>query len=95
MPTSFDFFGYLTSSGGYVYGQIPDGNPFGFIGTGATYPQYFAVGNTSLATPSFPFADVQPQTASTPEPSTLPVLVIGILGLARVVQYRNWRKAHA
>ena len=33
IPASFLFFGYLTSSGGYVYGQAPNDNGGAFIGT--------------------------------------------------------------
>ncbi len=51
IPSSFVFFGYLTSSGGYIYGQIPtDNNIGGFAGTNATATQYFAVGNTGNGT---------------------------------------------
>src|SRR5215469_9216007 len=67
IPASFVFFGYLTSSGGYVYGQAPSDNPGQFIGTLATYTQYFAVTNTgngastplfSMEQPGFPSADI-------------------------------------
>jgi signal transduction histidine kinase len=46
LPTHFVFFGYLTSSRGYVYGQVPNDNPGVFIGTGATYTQYYNISNT-------------------------------------------------
>jgi signal transduction histidine kinase len=46
LPTHFVFFGYLTSSRGYVYGQVPNDNPGLFIGTGATYTQYYNISNT-------------------------------------------------
>lgn len=48
-PASFAWFGYLASSGGYVYGQVPfgNGNNGGTIGTAATYPQYYIVRDTS------------------------------------------------
>ena len=36
IPASFVFFGYLTSSGGYVYGQAPPDNPGAVVGTNAT-----------------------------------------------------------
>ena len=39
IPSQFNFFGYLTSSGGYVYGQVPNDNTGAFIGTGAQYTQ--------------------------------------------------------
>jgi hypothetical protein len=60
MPTSFDFFGYLVSSGGYVYGQAPSDNPGAFIGTSATYTHYFVVTDTSLTRPSPPFGTEGP-----------------------------------
>ncbi len=46
LPTHFVLFGYLTSSRGYVYGQVPNDNPGLFIGTGATYTQYYNISNT-------------------------------------------------
>ena len=60
IPSSFVFFGYLTSSGGYVYGQAPSDNPGTFIGTSATYTQYFAVLNTGDGTSTSPFSLEQP-----------------------------------
>jgi signal transduction histidine kinase len=46
LPTHFAFFGYLTSSRGYAYGQVPNDNPGLFIGTGANYTQYYNISNT-------------------------------------------------
>ena len=61
MPSSFVFFGYLTSSGGYVYGQAPtDNNISGFIGTSASATQYYAIVNTGNGTSTPPFSDEQP-----------------------------------
>lgn len=60
MPSSFVFFGYLTSSGGYVYGQAPSDNSGAFIGTSATYTQYFAVADTGNGTSTPPFGAEQP-----------------------------------
>jgi glycosidase len=60
IPSSFVFFGYLTSSGGYVYGQAPSDNPGQFIGTSATYTQYYAVVNTGNNTSTPPFSMEQP-----------------------------------
>lgn len=55
MPSSFLFFGLLTSSAGSVYGQVPNDNSGGSIGTTAAYPQYFVVNNTTngVSTPPF------------------------------------------
>jgi glycosidase len=59
LPSSFVFFGYLTSSGGYIYGQVPtDNNIGGFNQTSAT--QYFAIGNTGNGTSTPPFSNEQP-----------------------------------
>jgi glycosidase len=61
IPSSFVFFGYLTSSGGYVYGQVPtDNNISGFVGTSATATQYYAIINTGNGTSTPPFSDEQP-----------------------------------
>jgi len=60
IPSTFIFFGYLTSSGGYVYGQAPSDNPGAFIGTSATYTQYYAVVNTANGTSTPPFSMEQP-----------------------------------
>ncbi|HEV2395335.1 MAG TPA: alpha-amylase family glycosyl hydrolase [Candidatus Sulfotelmatobacter sp.] len=61
IPASFVFFGYLTSSGGYIYGQVPtDNNIGGFAGTSANATQYFAVMNTGNGTSTPPFSMEQP-----------------------------------
>lgn len=60
LPGSFVFFGYLTSSGGYVYGQVPNDNPGAVIGTSAAYTQYYAVANTGNGTSTPPFSVEQP-----------------------------------
>jgi glycosidase len=64
LPASFNFFGYLTSSGGYVYGQVPNDNPGQTIGTSASYTQYFAITNTGNGTSTPPFSNEQPSTFS-------------------------------
>jgi glycosidase len=56
LPSSFLFFGYLTSSTGYVYGQVPNDNPGGNIGTSATYTQYFAINSTVNGSSTPPFS---------------------------------------
>ena len=60
IPSSFVFFGFLTSSGGYVYGQAPSDNPGALVGTNATATQYFAVLNTGDGTSTPPFSLEQP-----------------------------------
>ena len=37
IPSQFNFFGYLTSNGGYVYGEVPNDNLGAFIGTSAVH----------------------------------------------------------
>jgi glycosidase len=61
IPSSFVFFGYLTSSGGYIYGQVPtDNNISGFVGTSASATQYFSIDNTGNGTSTPPFSNEQP-----------------------------------
>ncbi len=55
-PASFLFFGYLTSPGGFVYGQVPQDNAGAFIGTSATYTHYYTVGSTANGASSKPFS---------------------------------------
>lgn len=54
-PTSFNWFGYLTSSAGFVYGTAPLENLGGSIGTSARYARYFTVSDTGAATSQNPF----------------------------------------
>jgi hypothetical protein len=61
IPSSFVFFGYLTSGGGYVYGQVPtDNNIGGFMGTNATATMYYSILNTGNGTSTPPFSNEQP-----------------------------------
>jgi len=61
IPSTFVFFGYLISSGGYIYGQVPtDNNIGGTVGTSATATQYFAVVNSGNGTSTPPFSMEQP-----------------------------------
>ena len=65
IPSSFVFFGYLASSGGYVYGQVPtDNNIGGFVGTSATATQYYSITNTANGTSTPPFSNEQPVPAT-------------------------------
>ncbi len=56
-PDSFSFFVYVVSSGGFVTGQYPTGNPSGSIGTSAVYKRYCFVSDTNKTTETegFPF----------------------------------------
>ena len=56
IPTSFLFIGLLTSSGGYVYGQVPNDNPGAQIGTNATYTQFYQVNSTANGASTPPFS---------------------------------------
>lgn len=56
IASDFRWVGYVTSSTGYVYGQLPETLPGGFIGTSATFPNDYYVGSTSNGTGSFPFS---------------------------------------
>ena len=55
IPSSFRFFAYATSSGGFVYGQIPTSNPGGQADAGQSFTHDFLVGSTANGGGSFPF----------------------------------------
>lgn len=55
-PASFAWFGYVTSSGGFVYAPVPTGNPAGSIGTAAVAPRSFLVSSTVNGASTKPFA---------------------------------------
>jgi hypothetical protein len=57
IPNGFDFLAYATSSGGFVYGQIPTSNVAGNIGTDAGFAHFYAVGPIDAG--ALPFANVQ------------------------------------
>jgi hypothetical protein len=46
-PSTFAFFGYVSSSAGFVYGQVPVEDGSGAIGTSAEYGRYFIVNTTN------------------------------------------------
>ncbi len=56
MPSSFLLLGLLTSSGGYIYGQVPNDNGGGQVGLSATYTQYFVVNSTANGASTPPFS---------------------------------------
>ncbi len=56
IPSSFLFIGFLTSSGGYIYGQVPGDNGGGQVGTSATYTQFFEVDSTANGASTPPFS---------------------------------------
>lgn len=56
MPSSFNFFSYITSSTGFVYNQQPTENASGFIGTSARYERYFTVTTTTIGSATPPFS---------------------------------------
>jgi glycosidase len=53
-PASFLFLAYLSSSGGYIYGQVPQGNAEGT--SPGNYNRYYAVVNTENGTATKPFS---------------------------------------
>ncbi len=55
-PASFLFFGFLTSKGGNIYGQVPNDNGAGPPGAAAANTQYFVVNNTANGTSTPPFS---------------------------------------
>jgi hypothetical protein len=55
-PTALAWYGYVTSAGGFVYGQAPVDNPGGAIGTSARYAYYYTINNTNTGTSTKPFA---------------------------------------
>lgn len=55
-PASFAWFSYVTSGGGFVYGQIPTQNGSGTIGTSARYTAYYMVSNTANGSSTPPFS---------------------------------------
>ncbi len=55
-PASFNWFGYVTSSGGYVYAPAPTANATGTIGTSARYVRYYTVSSTTNGSSTKPFS---------------------------------------
>jgi len=55
-PTSFAFFVYATSGGGFVYNQYPTENASGSIGTSARYVRYYVVNSTANGSSTAPFS---------------------------------------
>ena len=55
-PTSMNFFSYITSSTGFVYGEQPSENGEGFIGTGARFDRYYTVTTTTVGSATPPFS---------------------------------------
>jgi hypothetical protein len=51
-PSSFSWLGYVTSPGGYVYGQMPTANPGGNVGTTATLGYFYRVADATPGAPS-------------------------------------------
>lgn len=55
-PASFGWLGYVTSSSGFGYAQLPSGNPVGSFGTSAVFPWLYLVSDATPVTGTFPFA---------------------------------------
>ncbi|MGA8028721.1 MAG: alpha-amylase family glycosyl hydrolase [Bryobacteraceae bacterium] len=59
LPAQFNFLGYVTSSSGYVYGQVPVDNGGG---SSPTYTQYYSIANTGNGSSTPPFSSEDPVT---------------------------------
>lgn len=59
IPSSFRWVAYATSSGGFVYAQIPETLPGGNIGTNATFPNDYYVPSTNNGSGAFPFDTIE------------------------------------
>ncbi len=55
-PAAFNFFSYVTSASGFVYGQVPVENGGGTIGTLARYARYYTVSTTTIGSATPPFS---------------------------------------
>jgi hypothetical protein len=86
IPKSFLFFGYLTSSTSYIYGQIPQDNP-GEPGNGTSnsFAHYFTVSDTSS---SAPFASEDQPVSAVPVPAAAwgGLALIGLIGAGSLVR---------
>ncbi len=56
MPSSFNWFGYVTSSSGFVYGEMPAENGEGNVGTSAREQRYFTISTTANGASTKPFS---------------------------------------
>ncbi|MDM8521432.1 Calx-beta domain-containing protein [Anaerolineales bacterium HSG6] len=55
-PSSFNWFGYVTSNGGSVYAPVPTANNTGNIGLSAQYSRYYTINSTVDGASTKPFA---------------------------------------
>lgn len=55
-PSSFAWFGYATSAGGYVYGGVPTDNARGNIGLSASFGSFFTITDATPGVGTKPFA---------------------------------------
>ncbi len=55
-PASFNWYGYLTSAGGFLYGPVPPMRFTGFVGTSHREPWYFTVDSTADGSSTRPFS---------------------------------------
>ncbi|MFN8863821.1 MAG: hypothetical protein ACK5W1_05865, partial [Flavobacteriales bacterium] len=54
--SSFNFFSYVTSASGFVFGEVPTENASGFIGTTARDQRYYSVSTTTVGSSTPPFS---------------------------------------
>src|SRR5204863_5916032 len=55
-PSSFNFFSYNVSAGGFVYNTQPTANAGGTIGSSARYERYYTVSTTTVGSSTPPFS---------------------------------------
>jgi hypothetical protein len=55
-PASFGFTGYVTSMGGFAYGEMPPENPGGNIGLNAVFPNFYRVADSAPIGGTLPFS---------------------------------------
>ncbi|MEP7164082.1 MAG: T9SS type A sorting domain-containing protein [Ferruginibacter sp.] len=55
-PASFNFFGYNTSAGGFIYNTQPTANATGALGTSIRYERYYTVSTTTVGSSTPPFS---------------------------------------
>jgi hypothetical protein len=59
IPASFRWLAYAIGQNSFVYGQVPQTNPAGNIGTNMAFPDNYFVSSTSNGAGAFPFAVVE------------------------------------
>lgn len=55
-PAAFNWFGYVTAEGGFIYGQVPTENSGGALGEDIRYGRYYTVSSTANGASTKPFS---------------------------------------